>query len=267
VDSPDDDVLSRPAPGPDLVLRYADHADGLVDVFFPPALGRPVGPAPLVVMLHGGFWRQEFDRTHVRPLAARLVRDGFVVATPEYRRVGGAGGWPATGDDVTAALTATPELIERAASGRIDPQRPMVLAGHSAGGHLALWAGLRADPATIARIVALAPVADLAYAAGAGMGDNAVQALLGGEPADVPDAYADADAVRLLPGRVPVTIVQGTADKQVTVAMNRRLATRHREIHYVELPDVDHFALIDPLSEAFRTEVIPRLSDQPVRVL
>ncbi len=268
MDSADDDpgeVLSRPAPDPDLVLRYADHADGLVDVFFPPALGRPAGPAVLVVVLHGGFWRQEFDRTHVRPLAAGLVRDGFVVATPEYRRVGGAGGWPATGNDVTAALAATPELIERAAPGRIAFERPLVLVGHSAGGHLALWSGLRAGPSTIAKIVALAPVADLVYAAGAGMGDNAAQALLGGEPAEVPDAYAEADPLRLLQGRVPVTLVQGTADKQVTVAMNRRIAARHVEVDYVELPDVDHFALIDPLSEAFRTQVLPRLQDRLVR--
>ncbi|MEJ7689507.1 MAG: alpha/beta hydrolase [Nocardioidaceae bacterium] len=249
------EVLTRPAPGPDLVLRYADHADGLVDVSLPPALKRPVTPALLVIALHGGFWRQEFDRTHLRPLAASLVRDGFVVATPEYRR--GAGGWPATGNDVTAALTATPELIERAAPGRIDPQRAVVLAGHSAGGHLALWSGLLAGPAKIARIIALAPVADLMYAARAGMGDNAVQAFLGGEPADVPDAYAEADPIRLLPGRVPVTIVQGTDDKQVTVAMNRRIAARHLDIDYVELPDVDHFALIDPLSAAFRASVRP----------
>ncbi len=258
-DSSADEVLSRVAAGSDLTLRYADHPDGLIDVFFPPALGRPPIPAALVVILHGGFWRQEFDRTHLRPLAASLVRDGLVVATPEYRR--GGGGWPATGQDVATALAATPELIERAAPGRIDPQRPSVLVGHSAGGQLALWSGLRADPATIARIVALAPVADLAYAAGAGMGDNAVQALLGGEPADMPDAYAEADPLRLFPGRVPVTIVQGTADKQVTVAMNRGIAARHAEVDYVELPGVDHFALIDPLSDAFRTQVLPRLCD------
>ncbi len=253
------DVLSRPADAPDLVLRYADHADGLIDVFLPASLGWSAEPAPLLVMLHGGFWRQEFDRTHLRPLAASLVRDGFVVATPEYRRVGGAGGWPATGNDVTAALAATSELIERAAPGRIDPQRAVALAGHSAGGHLALWSGLRTDPARIARIIGLAPVADLVYAARAGMGDGAVQALLGGEPAHVPAAYAEADPLRLLPGRVPVTIVQGTDDKQVTVAMNRRIASRHTDIDYVELPGVDHFALIDPLSEAFRDHVLPAL--------
>ncbi|MGI8993568.1 MAG: alpha/beta hydrolase family protein [Nocardioidaceae bacterium] len=258
-DSSADEVLSRVAAGSDLTLRYADHPDGLIDVFFPPALGRPPIPAALVVILHGGFWRQEFDRTHLRPLAASLVRDGLVVATPEYRR--GGGGWPATGQDVATALAATPELIERAAPGRIDPQRPLVLAGHSAGAQLALWSGLGAGPTKIARIVALAPVADLVYAARTCMGDNAVQDFLGGAASDVPAAYAEADPLRLLPGRVPVTIVQGTGDRQVPVAANRQLAARHPDIEYVELPGVDHFALIDPLSDAFQTSVRPRLCD------
>ncbi len=252
-------MLSRPAAGPDLVLRYADHADGLVDVFLPPGLGRPVDPAPLLILLHGGFWHQERDRTHLRPLAAGLVREGFVVATPEYRRVGGLGGWPATGDDVEAAVMATAELVDGAARGWIDTSSPTVLVGHSAGGHLALWAGLRAGPSVIRCIVALAPVTDLAYAAHAGLGDDAAQALLGGGPDDVPDTYADADPLRLLPGAVSVTIVHGAADEQVPVEMSRQVAADHPEIDYVELRGIEHFALIDPLSQTFRDSVLPAL--------
>jgi pimeloyl-ACP methyl ester carboxylesterase len=92
------------------------------------------------------------------------------------------------------------------------------------------------------------------------MGDGAAQALLGGEPDEVPDRYTDADPIRLLPGDVPVTLIQGTQDKEVTVEMNRRLAADHPTINYVELDGIDHFALIDPLSPVFEQTVLPALS-------
>lgn len=257
------DVLSRPAAGPDIVLRYADHSDGLVDVFLPPSLGRPKAPAPLLVLVHGGFWRQDFDRRQLRPLATWLARDGFVVATPEYRRMGGSGDWPGTADDVEVALLATPGLVDAAAPGRIDTTASAVVSGHSAGGHLAMWAGLRAGPGRVRAVVALAPVGDLRYAALTGMGDRAVQQLLGGEPDEIPEVYADADPLRVLPDGVPVTILQGTDDEQVQAEANRRMAARHPAIHYVELEGVEHFALIDPQSRAFRGSVLPILRGGP----
>lgn len=256
-------MLSRPAEGPDAVLRYADHGDGLIDVFLPPSLGRPASPRPLAIAVHGGFWRQAFDRVHLRPLAHALAARGFVVAVPEYRRVGGLGGWPMTAYDVQAAVAAAPGRIEGAAPGWIDAAAPCVLTGHSAGGHLALWVGLRAGPTRIARIVALAPVSDLEYAAAANMGGGAVQDLMGGGPNDVPHHYAEADLLAKLPGRAPVTIIQGTDDKQVTVEMNRHVAADHPAVSYVELEGVDHFALIDPLSPAFRDHVLPALTSSP----
>ncbi len=260
-------MLSRPAESPDIVLRYADHADGLVDVFLPPALGVPESPAPLLVLVHGGFWRQEFDRTHLRPLAGWLARDGFVVATPEYCRTGsggrgsesGSGSWPDTGNDVEAAVAAIPGLIDGAAPGRIEVTAPCVLAGHSAGGHLALWAGLRAGLSVVRHVVALAPVASLVAAAHERLDGDAVAALLGGGPDDVPEAYADADPWGQLTGDAPVTIVHGADDAQVPVMLSRQVAKDHPAITYVELPGVEHFALIDPLSAAFRDHVLPAL--------
>lgn len=251
--------MTRPAQGPDVALRYGAHPDAVVDVFLPSGQ-REVGRAaarPLVVVLHGGFWREEYDRTHLRPLAAGLVAAGFVVAAPEYRR--GAGSWPRMRLDVEAALAGVRGLVDETAPGLVDAAAPLLLAGHSAGGHLALWGGLRAGPSVVRRIVALAPVSDVRYAARTGMGGNAAQDLLGGEPDEVPAAYADADVVRLLPGAVPICVVQGDADKQVTVAMNRQLAATASAgragaaFEYVELPGVDHFSLIDPLSDAWPT--------------
>jgi acetyl esterase/lipase len=258
---------------PDVVLRYAGPPDGVVDVYLPPSLGRPARPHPLLVAVHGGFWRQAFDRTHLRPFASALARRyGFVVALPEYRRVGGSGGWPETAYDVASALAACPELIEAAAPGHLDAAAPCTLLGHSAGGHLALWAGLRAGHPRIGKIVALAPVSDVYFAATHRLGAGAVQELLGGEPADVPDRYSEADPLPMLPGDVPVTIIQGSEDQQVPAEMNRAVVDRHATGHstapmgsstslrYVEVAGVEHFALIDPLSTSFTSTVVPALT-------
>ena len=61
-------VLTRPAPPPDVTVRYGDHPDHVADVRRPP--GRP---GPLVIFLHGGFWRHEYDRGHTGPLASALA--------------------------------------------------------------------------------------------------------------------------------------------------------------------------------------------------
>mgnify|MGYP006193667179 CR=1 FL=1 len=123
--------------------------------------------------------------------------------------------------------------------------------GHSAGGHRVLWLadqGHRVD-----RVVALAPVGDLRAAAAAGLGDGAVQALLGGEPSDVPERYDAADPMtRLGPGTPPeVLALHGTDDDIVPVENSRGLAAAHPEVDLRELADIEHFGVIDPTSPAW----------------
>jgi acetyl esterase/lipase len=264
------DVLSRAAEPPDAVVRYADHEDGLLDVFLPASVGTPDHPCPLVVFVHGGFWRQVWNRKHARPLANALVAHGMVVAVPEYRRTGGAGGWPATGDDVEAAVSAARRLIDEVAPAWTDPTAPLTLSGHSAGGHLALWSGLRLGPATVHSVVALAPVADLPFAARERLDGDATALLLGGDPDEAPDAYDAADPFAGLAAHStdqsahpPITVIHGTADAQVPVTMSRAIAQRHPRVDYIELEGVDHFALIDPLSTAFAEAVLPALQGRP----
>jgi acetyl esterase/lipase len=244
------EVLSGQAARPDVVLRYGEHADQLLDVHLPVVAD---GPAPVLFLVHGGFWRQRRDRTHTRPLAQALAAEGWAVVTPEYRRTGGAGGWPATFDDVATAAESLP-LLDEVAPGRLALDELTVL-GHSAGGHLAMWLGLCSNrPAAprVRRVVALAPVADLREAHARGLGDGAVQALMGGGPDDLPEEYAAADPAGALPQEVDarevaVTVIHGDRDQQVPVQMSRAL----QGVAYVELPGVDHFALIDPLSPAW----------------
>ncbi|MGH3919835.1 MAG: alpha/beta hydrolase, partial [Pseudonocardiaceae bacterium] len=111
-------------------LSYGPEPDQVVDLW-----GAEGGPAPLVVLVHGGFWRAAIDRMHLRPMAVGLVAAGYAVAVLEYRRTGQpGGGWPGTFDDVAAALDRLPELVEPYG---LDAAGA-VWAGHSAGGHLAL---------------------------------------------------------------------------------------------------------------------------------
>ncbi len=228
---------------PDLTLRYADHACGLLDLHLPGG-EVPEGPAPVVLLVHGGFWRSAWDRVHTRPQARALADLGHVVVTPEYRRVGpgddrdgAGGGWPTTGDDVRRALAAVPAALPWT------PPRTTAV-GHSAGGHLVLW--LAATGAPLDHVVALAPVGDLGEALRLDLGDGAAAALLNG--ADP----AGADPAELLEQRPAgtVTVVHGTRDEAVPVALSRALAARHPWISYVEV-DADHMALIDPLSSAW----------------
>src|SRR6195952_2845106 len=120
---------------PDATFRYDDRADAVVDVHLPPAHARG-----LVFLVHGGFWKQEWDRTHTRPMAPALADDGGGGTTPGYRRVRGGGGWPTTGDDVRDAYAATVAATRGGGPLSGDPDR-LVVVGHSAGGHLALWLG------------------------------------------------------------------------------------------------------------------------------
>ncbi|MEV6056720.1 alpha/beta hydrolase [Streptomyces sp. NPDC052107] len=146
------------APAASLPLVFGDHPDQVTDLYLPD--GTEPG-LPLLLFFHGGFWRAEHDRGHVTGFVRDLAAEtGCAVAGVEYRRVGGAGGWP-------VMLTDT----ARAAAGRIDPER-VVYVGHSAGGHLALWAALRhrlpegapGRTATPPTVLALAPTADLTWA-------------------------------------------------------------------------------------------------------
>ena len=233
---------------PDAVVRYAAHDDGLVDVHLP--TDRSGSPARLLVLVHGGFWKQAYDRTHTRPLAAALAREGFVVATPEYRRVGGGGGWPATLEDADRAMAAIPALVEGLGAVALQPGGVTVL-GHSAGGHLALW--LANQPHPVDRVVGLAPVADLRVAARTGLGSRAPQALLGGEPEEVPQRYDAADPMTRFATRPPceVVVVHGADDENVPVSVSEGFATRHGFVDLRVLPDTEHFAVIDPQSAAW----------------
>ncbi len=243
-------VLTRAAAPPNLALWYADGPDHAVDVWLPPpAAERPA----LVIFFHGGFWRRQYDRTHVAPLAADLAGRGYVVATPEYRRTGApGGGWPGTFDDVAAAVRVIPGQV--AAHTAVDLSR-LVVAGHSAGGHLALWAAEAGHLSPPGRVVGLAPVADLQLAYQLDLDSGAVRALLGARARREPERYRQADPMARLPLGVPAWLVHGDQDQQVPVGLSVRFAAAAGAagdaVHLQVLPAVEHFGVIDPQSAAW----------------
>jgi acetyl esterase/lipase len=247
-------VLDRPAPTPDLTLPYGPRPEHVVDLRFPPAA--PDGTAPLVVLIHGGFWRPAYDRTHLGPMGHALAAAGYTVAVPEYRRAGMAEeGWAGTFGDIALAA----DQVAGIARAHGADTSTVTWAGHSAGGHLALWAAARPGlplsgagsqwrrPCPATHVVSLAGCASLRLCAEWNLGGGAARNLMGGGPDEVPERYAVADPAALAPPPVPVTLVHGTADEQVPARMSRAFHAGR----LVEIPGAGHFDLIDPESPAW----------------
>ncbi len=208
------------------------------------------GPWPTAFVLHGGYWRDRYDLHLMDGLCADLAGRGWLAVNVEYRRVGGdGGGWPATFDDVRAALASTSEWPGT------DRNR-LVAIGHSAGGHLAL---LAATMRPLAGVVALAPVSDLREASARGLSDHAVHGLLGGPPAQHPERYAATDPMVQLPLGCPTLVVHGDADANVPPDLSHAYVVAATaagdDVTLHEVAGGDHFVVIDPTSQAWRDVV------------
>ncbi|GAA1602292.1 alpha/beta hydrolase [Kribbella sancticallisti] len=222
-------VLSREAREPDELLRYGDHEDQVIDVWHAKEY------RPAIVFIHGGFWRPEYDRIHARPLGEALADEGWPVASIEYRR---APGEPdLTTSDIRTALDALPELMDLHAG--------FVLAGHSAGGQLALWAAATINPVRLRGTVALAPVADLLTADRLGLDKGAVQDFIGS------GVRNDLDPVHLPAPIRPVVIVHGTADKRVPITISESYVSAHPTARFVRAEGVGHYEVIDPQTDTW----------------
>jgi acetyl esterase/lipase len=236
--------------------RYGPDRSQRADLYLPAG----AGPHPVMVLVHGGSWQKRYGRVVMRGLAADLVRRGWAVWNIEYRRLGNGGGWPQTFEDVAAAVD---HLVELDAP--LDLEQ-VSITGHSAGGHLALWAASRerlpegvpgAQPrVTFKRAVSQAGVVDLAGGYRAWRG-GAVRALMGGSPEELPERYAVADPINFVPLDMPVLLVHGVRDETVTVRLSREYAQRARAAGgQVELIEIEgeaggHRAHIDPRGVAW----------------
>lgn len=228
-----------PAPA----IRYGEHPDQVANLHLPEG----DGPFACVMLIHGGFWRDGWDRTLMTPLAHDLAKRGIAAWNVEYRRVGQAGGgWPGTLEDIATAIDHLATMVE------VDPAR-VVTVGHSAGGHLAVWlaTGARVEGEPVVRPAAAigqAAVCDLIAASRDRLGNGAAAALLGGEPDEVPERYELASPAHHAPLDVPVLLVHGEDDTIVPPSQS----TGFPGAEVVLVPGAGHFEPIDPSHAAWR---------------
>ena len=207
-------------------LSYGPGARHRFDLFQP--AGSPRG---LVVFVHGGYWLK-FDCSMWSHLAAGALMRGWAVALPSY---------DLCPDVRISAITRQVAQAVTAAAGQVEG--PLVLTGHSAGGHLVarmLEHGMLAPEvaARLAHVMPISPLSDLRPLLHTSMnGDLRLDA-----------AEAAAESPRLMRQRlrVPVTVHVGAQERPAFLDQARWLAAAWQAGHVIA-PGRHHFDVIDDL--------------------
>ncbi|MGC2197290.1 MAG: alpha/beta hydrolase [Terriglobales bacterium] len=242
-----EDILTLPPPPADTRLAYGSDPNQFGDLRLPEGKG----PFPVVMNIHGGYWRSKYDLLHAGHLCAALTGTGIATWSLEYRRVGNpGGGWPGTFEDIASGYRFLPQIARRF---HLDPTKILVM-GHSAGGQLAFC--LAAHDPSVRQAVSLAGVVDLERAFDLHLSADAVVEFLGGKPADVPDHYREADPIRLSIPQATQILIHGSADDVVPPDFSRAYVQKKKKAGenatLVEVSKADHFDLIDPRSAAWQ---------------
>lgn len=264
------DYMAQPRVAADARIAYGAEPAQVVELFLP----KGSGPHPVVVLIHGGCYLAEYEGLpQTSGLAADLARRGYAVWNVEYRKLGELGaGYPGTFLDVAEAVD---RLRTEAPKHSLDLGR-VVAVGHSAGGHLALWAASRAklprmsplwraDPLKIAAVVSLGGIGDLkgqAHIFAGACGPEPIPRIIG--LADRPDAYADTSPAELLPTGARITMISGELDHVMPPATGRDYADRARRAgdpaEAVAIPGASHFDVVIPSTEAWTSVVAPAIA-------
>ncbi|WP_132254910.1 alpha/beta hydrolase [Methylobacterium segetis] len=250
-------ALVRPAPT--LQIAYGEASSQGIDVYLPEG----PGPHPVAVLIHGGCWSvATAGREQMRHLGPELTRRGIAVWSIGYRRADEAGGgYPGTYQDVGAALG---RLAEEAGARNLDLSR-VVFVGHSAGGHLALWAASRSSLPSTSPLHATPQFAPRAVISLGGVGDLAafarfVPVLCGPgivERLAPADKLSEVSPAALPPAGVPVFLVSGVLDRLTPpwVAYDYARAVRGKSgsaPRLINVPDAGHFDLVTPPAPAWQ---------------
>ena len=247
------DLSKLSVTSPDAVLSYGDDSLQFGTLRIPKLSDDDL--APVVVLLHGGCWLSAYDLHLMDPMATDLVSRGFAVWNIEYRKVGDqGGGFPGTFNDVMAGIN---HLVD------IEKQYPVdldqvILMGHSAGGHLALWAALpKSDEideqlrVSLKGIVSLAGITDLEhyYEPEEGKCGSSIGSLMGGSPDDVSERYHMFSPYAFSEMPIGITMVQGLNDRIVPHDMVQKFHEKFKnnsDVHLVSVRDGGHFDVISP---------------------
>jgi len=249
-----DDILSSAPPPADARISYGSDANQFLDLRLPHT-GKSSRPFPVLMNIHGGYWRAKYNLDHAGHFCAAITSAGLASANIEYRRVGNeGGGWPGTFADVRSAYNF---LVQNGHQRNLDLAK-MAVVGHSAGGQLALC--LAAHESSVTRVVSLAGVVDLERAYQLHLSNDAVVEFLHGTPSEVPDHYHEADPMQLSIPQACQWLICGSADDTVpsdfsrnyVAAKQKRLGKQKEDVHLLEIAGAGHFDLIDPQSAAFK---------------
>ena len=241
-----DDILTLPAPPADARLSYGSDPNQFGELRVP----KTGGPFPVVICIHGGYWRAKYDLKHAGHPCAALTARGLATWNLEFRRVGNpGGGWPGTFDDVRSGYRYVSQIAQRY---NLDSSTVLVF-GQSAGGQLALC--LAGHETSVKRVISLAGVVDLQQAWELHLSDNAVVGFMGGEPGSVPDRYREANPMQLKISQATQWLIHGASDDTVPPFLSRNYTEqkkrRGENVHYLEISTAGHFDLIDPRSTAW----------------
>lgn len=218
-------------------IRYGSHPDQCLDVWSASTAG-----GPIVISLHGGYFKSEYDKSLHVAIVRQLALDGFVVCNVEYRR--GHGAHTASTTDIRAAVEAVAARFDNA---------QLAVFGHSAGGYLCEVA---AEHERVELALLLAPVSNLVEASRAGWDTGGIADWLGAGAEEAPELYRSAALTELWSEGARRVVIHGTDDRAVGVGQSRTyvatLAGQDREPEYIELPGEGHFGFLDPREPAFR---------------
>ncbi|MCY3779350.1 MAG: alpha/beta hydrolase [Chloroflexi bacterium] len=233
-------------------FRYAYDSDP--QQFGELTLPRTAPPHPVIVLIHGGGYRDLYDLRPLGSVTQALASEGFAVWNIEYRRAGNGGEFPNMFLDVGAAA----EYLRSIADHHSLSLDGVIAIGHSAGGHLALWLAGRgriattsaiysANPLPVAGVVALAPIADIADALDRNMSEPALQLVLGSQLPRTEANLKDTSPAEMLPLGARQIHLVGSEDDLIRENLQRYINAAEDagdDVELMLLEGAGHFELV-----------------------
>jgi hypothetical protein len=213
---------------------------------------------PVVVVIHGGYWKDNhsLDSYATSAIVDYLQEFHVAIWNLEYRRMDAVGEnikarWPASFKDVADGLDHLQTIADEES---LDLNR-VLLIGHSAGGHLASWAASRdsiaqdselydENPLTIQRVISIAAIVNL-FAANEVDQPEQVSRLMGGCANTKRARYLACDPSSLSHEGINLTLIHGVQDTCVSIKQAHYYCDNTKgKVNKIILHEADHFSML-----------------------